>query len=167
MVQIWPTSDTCTKKTMSLVVGSTEHKCDALNLPLQETTQNHSIISAVFSCIIFIFSVTLHSRPSIDSVHVFWTGRTRTGSITVTSRSIFDDGWNHPVSTAILLPNIILYSDDTLMYTCIFLCAQILDYVECFTGPNIKAMHTMFLNKPPDSGTLTSIHPLHQVWGRI
>jgi len=39
---------------------------------------------------------------------------------------------------------------------------KMLDYVECFTGPNIKAMHTMFINKPPDSGKLTSIHPLHQ-----
>ena len=40
---------------------------------------------------------------------------------------------------------------------------QILDYVECFTGPNIRAMHTMLINKPPDPGTLTSRHPLHQV----
>uniref|UniRef100_H0WX33 Phytanoyl-CoA dioxygenase, peroxisomal n=1 Tax=Otolemur garnettii TaxID=30611 RepID=H0WX33_OTOGA len=28
---------------------------------------------------------------------------------------------------------------------------QILKYVECFTGPNIMAMHTMLINKPPDS----------------
>lgn len=40
--------------------------------------------------------------------------------------------------------------------------SKMLDYVECFTGPNMKAMHTMFINKPPDSGKLTSIHPLHQ-----
>ncbi|KAJ9582219.1 hypothetical protein L9F63_003429, partial [Diploptera punctata] len=39
---------------------------------------------------------------------------------------------------------------------------KVLDYVECFTGPNIKAMHTMLINKPPDSGKMTSIHPLHQ-----
>ncbi|XP_068204119.1 phytanoyl-CoA dioxygenase, peroxisomal-like [Palaemon carinicauda] len=39
---------------------------------------------------------------------------------------------------------------------------QILDYVECFTGPNIMAMHTMLINKPPDPGTRTSRHPLHQ-----
>lgn len=39
---------------------------------------------------------------------------------------------------------------------------QIVDYVECFCGPNIKAMHTMLINKPPDSGSLTSRHPLHQ-----
>ncbi|XP_015928873.1 phytanoyl-CoA dioxygenase, peroxisomal [Parasteatoda tepidariorum] len=39
---------------------------------------------------------------------------------------------------------------------------QIVDYVECFCGPNIKAMHTMLINKPPDPGSLTSRHPLHQ-----
>nr|XP_045596155.1 phytanoyl-CoA dioxygenase, peroxisomal-like isoform X1 [Procambarus clarkii] len=39
---------------------------------------------------------------------------------------------------------------------------QVLDYVECFTGPNIMAMHTMLINKPPDPGTRTSRHPLHQ-----
>ncbi|XP_048862534.1 phytanoyl-CoA dioxygenase, peroxisomal [Brienomyrus brachyistius] len=39
---------------------------------------------------------------------------------------------------------------------------QILKYVECFTGPNIMAMHTMLINKPPDAGKKTSRHPLHQ-----
>lgn len=39
---------------------------------------------------------------------------------------------------------------------------QVLDYVECFTGPNIMAMHTMLINKPPDPGTRTSRHPMHQ-----
>lgn len=39
---------------------------------------------------------------------------------------------------------------------------KVLDYVECFIGPNIKAVHTMLINKPPDSGNLTSKHPLHQ-----
>ncbi|XP_028275033.1 phytanoyl-CoA dioxygenase, peroxisomal-like [Parambassis ranga] len=29
---------------------------------------------------------------------------------------------------------------------------EILKYVECFTGPNIMAMHTMLINKPPDAG---------------
>ncbi|XP_042325595.1 phytanoyl-CoA dioxygenase, peroxisomal [Sceloporus undulatus] len=33
---------------------------------------------------------------------------------------------------------------------------QILKYVECFTGPNIMAMHTMLINKPPDLGKKTS-----------
>ncbi|XP_022605512.1 phytanoyl-CoA dioxygenase, peroxisomal [Seriola dumerili] len=39
---------------------------------------------------------------------------------------------------------------------------QILKYVECFTGPNIMAMHTMLINKPPDAGKRTSRHPMHQ-----
>ncbi|XP_015276319.1 PREDICTED: phytanoyl-CoA dioxygenase, peroxisomal [Gekko japonicus] len=39
---------------------------------------------------------------------------------------------------------------------------QVLKYVECFTGPNILAMHTMLINKPPDSGKKTSRHPMHQ-----
>ncbi|XP_029351120.1 phytanoyl-CoA dioxygenase, peroxisomal [Echeneis naucrates] len=39
---------------------------------------------------------------------------------------------------------------------------QILDYVACFTGPNIMAMHTMLINKPPDAGKKTSRHPMHQ-----
>jgi phytanoyl-CoA hydroxylase len=39
---------------------------------------------------------------------------------------------------------------------------EILKYVECFTGPDIMAMHTMLINKPPDPGLKTSRHPLHQ-----
>ncbi|XP_032281804.1 phytanoyl-CoA dioxygenase, peroxisomal [Phoca vitulina] len=39
---------------------------------------------------------------------------------------------------------------------------EILKYVECFTGPNIMAVHTMLINKPPDPGKKTSRHPLHQ-----
>ncbi|KAJ8411315.1 hypothetical protein AAFF_G00173210 [Aldrovandia affinis] len=39
---------------------------------------------------------------------------------------------------------------------------QILRYVEAFTGPNIMAMHTMLINKPPDAGKKTSRHPMHQ-----
>eukprot|EP00061_Rhincodon_typus_P015712 g43542.t1 len=38
----------------------------------------------------------------------------------------------------------------------------ILKYVHCFTGPNIMAMHTMLINKPPDTGAKTSRHPMHQ-----
>ncbi|KAF5928700.1 hypothetical protein HPG69_008488 [Diceros bicornis minor] len=29
--------------------------------------------------------------------------------------------------------------------------SEILKYMECFTGPNIMATHTMLINKPPDS----------------
>jgi len=39
---------------------------------------------------------------------------------------------------------------------------KILDYVESFTGHDIMAMHTMLINKPPDAGTKSSRHPLHQ-----
>ncbi|XP_006022199.1 phytanoyl-CoA dioxygenase, peroxisomal [Alligator sinensis] len=39
---------------------------------------------------------------------------------------------------------------------------QILKYVECFTGPNIMAVHTMLINKPPDPGKMSSRHPMHQ-----
>ena len=39
---------------------------------------------------------------------------------------------------------------------------RVLDYVECFVGPNIRACHSMLINKPPDTGTRTSRHPLHQ-----
>ncbi|CAN9508144.1 unnamed protein product [Ophioblennius macclurei] len=39
---------------------------------------------------------------------------------------------------------------------------QILKYVSCFTGPNVMAMHTMLINKPPDAGKKTSRHPMHQ-----
>ena len=31
------------------------------------------------------------------------------------------------------------------------------------SGPDIRAMHTMLINKPPDSGKKTSRHPMHQV----
>ena len=50
--------------------------------------------------------------------------------------------------------------DDVLSkYVCL---PEVLDYVECFTGPNIRAVHSMLINKPPDSGNRTSRHPLHQ-----
>lgn len=39
---------------------------------------------------------------------------------------------------------------------------KVLDAVEAVCGKNIVAMHTMLINKPPDSGNLTSRHPLHQ-----
>nr|XP_021153912.1 phytanoyl-CoA dioxygenase, peroxisomal isoform X1 [Columba livia] len=39
---------------------------------------------------------------------------------------------------------------------------EVLRYVECFTGPNIMAMHTMLINKLPDSDKQTFLHPMHQ-----
>lgn len=40
---------------------------------------------------------------------------------------------------------------------------QLLNYVQCFTGTNIMAMHSMLINKPTDTGSMTSRHPMHQV----
>jgi len=45
-------------------------------------------------------------------------------------------------------------------YVCL---PELLDYVQCFTGSDIRAVHSMLINKPPDVGTKTSRHPLHQV----
>ncbi|NWS49072.1 PAHX protein, partial [Probosciger aterrimus] len=39
---------------------------------------------------------------------------------------------------------------------------EVLKYVECFTGPNIMAMHTMLINKLPDTDKQTFLHPMHQ-----
>uniref|UniRef100_A0A8C9NXC0 phytanoyl-CoA dioxygenase n=1 Tax=Spermophilus dauricus TaxID=99837 RepID=A0A8C9NXC0_SPEDA len=41
---------------------------------------------------------------------------------------------------------------------------EVLKCVECFTGPNIMAMHTMLINKPPDTGKGQEdfLAPLHQ-----
>lgn len=36
--------------------------------------------------------------------------------------------------------------------------------MECFTGPNITAINSLLINKPPDSGKRTAIHPVHQVF---
>ncbi|KAL1438792.1 hypothetical protein MTO96_047720 [Rhipicephalus appendiculatus] len=53
-----------------------------------------------------------------------------------------------------------LYMDDVLFSYCTL--PQILDYASSFCGPNLTAVHTMLINKPPDTGALTSRHPLHQ-----
>ncbi|ESO91731.1 hypothetical protein LOTGIDRAFT_202643 [Lottia gigantea] len=50
--------------------------------------------------------------------------------------------------------------DDVLFEYCCL--PEIVDYVECFTGPDITAVHTMFINKPPDTGSKSSRHPMHQ-----
>lgn len=51
-------------------------------------------------------------------------------------------------------------ADDELFEYCCH--PDVVKYVKCITGDNIMAMHTMLINKPPDPGTLTSRHPLHQ-----
>uniref|UniRef100_T1JAU1 phytanoyl-CoA dioxygenase n=1 Tax=Strigamia maritima TaxID=126957 RepID=T1JAU1_STRMM len=52
------------------------------------------------------------------------------------------------------------FLDENLFHYCRL--PTILNYVKCFTGPNIMAVHCMLINKPPDSGSLSSRHPLHQ-----
>lgn len=51
-------------------------------------------------------------------------------------------------------------TDDVLFGYCEL--PEIIKYVQTFTGKEVKAMHTMLINKPPDPGKKTSRHPLHQ-----
>ena len=51
------------------------------------------------------------------------------------------------------------HDDELFEYCCL---PEIVQYVKAFIGNNIMAMHTMLINKPPDPGTKTSRHPLHQ-----
>lgn len=51
-------------------------------------------------------------------------------------------------------------NDDVLFSYCQH--EKLLEYVESFVGPNIRAMHTMLINKPPDPGKKSSRHPMHQ-----
>jgi len=53
-----------------------------------------------------------------------------------------------------------LFFDEVLFEYCKH--PNVLPYVEAFCGPNLMAIHTMLINKPPDSGTKSSRHPLHQ-----
>lgn len=39
---------------------------------------------------------------------------------------------------------------------------DVVKYVEDIVGPNLMAIHTMLINKPPDKGTKSSRHPMHQ-----
>lgn len=39
---------------------------------------------------------------------------------------------------------------------------HIVPYVQAIIGPDIKSIHTMLINKPPDVGLGSSRHPLHQ-----
>ncbi|XP_060601683.1 phytanoyl-CoA dioxygenase, peroxisomal-like [Ruditapes philippinarum] len=52
------------------------------------------------------------------------------------------------------------HTDDVLWEYCCH--PKIVDYVECFLGEDVLAMHTMLINKPPDPGKLSSRHPMHQ-----
>jgi len=39
---------------------------------------------------------------------------------------------------------------------------NVISYAKAFVGNNARAMHFMSINKPPDTGLLSSRHPLHQ-----
>lgn len=53
-----------------------------------------------------------------------------------------------------------LFYDDIFWKYCAY--PKLLDYVECFIGKNITGIHSMLINKPPDTKSLSSRHPLHQ-----
>ena len=53
--------------------------------------------------------------------------------------------------------------DPVLMQYCTL--PEVLPYVESFVGADVMAMHTMLINKPPDPGSKSSRHPLHQGGG--
>lgn len=53
-----------------------------------------------------------------------------------------------------------LQFDDVLFGYCTH--PKLLDYVEAIVGPNIMSISSMLINKPPDSGSKSSRHPLHQ-----
>jgi len=52
------------------------------------------------------------------------------------------------------------YEDDPVLFT---YCQrpEVLRYITCFCGPDVKSVHTMLINKPPHAGA-TGRHPLHQ-----
>lgn len=51
------------------------------------------------------------------------------------------------------------YDEELFEYCCL---PELVNFVKGIIGPNLMAMHTMLINKPPDTGLLTSRHPLHQ-----
>jgi len=40
---------------------------------------------------------------------------------------------------------------------------NVVNVVQDIIGPNITAVHTMFINKPPNADSGSSLHPMHQV----
>jgi len=50
--------------------------------------------------------------------------------------------------------------DDVLFSFCKH--AKVVEYVEAFIGENVRSIHSMLINKPPDLGKGTSRHPMHQ-----
>lgn len=53
------------------------------------------------------------------------------------------------------------FEDDEVLFSYSKL-PSVLKYVSAIIGPDIKSMHTMMINKPPDTGLGSSRHPPHQ-----
>jgi len=53
------------------------------------------------------------------------------------------------------------FQDDEVLYEYIS-HPEIVKVAKNFVGGNVMAMHTMLINKPPDPGTKSSRHPMHQ-----
>ncbi len=51
------------------------------------------------------------------------------------------------------------FHNDPVLYPAYSTCAKLLDWVEAFVGPDIKTIHSMLINKPPN---VDGRHPLHQ-----
>nr|XP_020653438.1 phytanoyl-CoA dioxygenase, peroxisomal [Pogona vitticeps] len=73
----------------------------------------------------------------------------------------FRDAFTKICKKEVTVPGLLITRDVSIAKS-EFISDHIVKYVECFTGPNIMAMHTMLTNKPPDPGRKTSRHPMHQ-----
>ena len=54
------------------------------------------------------------------------------------------------------------WQDDEVLFSGYCKNPKILDYVESFTGPDVRSIHTMIIQKPVVSNAPSSRHPLHQ-----
>ncbi len=64
-----------------------------------------------------------------------------------------------PGSRAGAIAKIQDFQNDPVLYDGYVKHPRLLDFVECFTGPDVKSIHTMLINKPPG---VDGRHPLHQ-----
>jgi len=64
-----------------------------------------------------------------------------------------------PASSAAAIAKVQDYHNDPVLFEGYAKHPALLDRVACFTGPDIKSIHTMLINKPPG---VDGRHPLHQ-----
>lgn len=64
-----------------------------------------------------------------------------------------------PRSPAEAIAKVQDYESDPVLFDQYAKSPKLLDHVEAFTGPDIKSIHTMLINKPPN---VDGRHPLHQ-----